>query len=69
MDKQKTTVYHSEFQLSHWQLYCSRRTGDTTFTKGEPLPAPFNSGDAEGGVSITADGSDHVRARFVWQER
>lgn len=57
-DKQKTTVYHSEFQLSHWQLYCSRRTGDTTFTKGEPLPAPFNSGDAEGGLSITADGTE-----------
>lgn len=57
-DKQKTTVYHSEFQLSHWQLFCSRRISDSTFSKGEPLPAPFNSGDAEGGVSMTADGTE-----------
>ena len=57
-DKQKTTVYHSEFQLSHWQLFRSRRINDSTFSKGEPLAAPFNSGDAEGGVSITADGNE-----------
>ncbi len=57
-DKQKTTVYHSEFQLSHWQLFCSRRINDTTFSKGEPLPAPFNGGGDEAGVSITANGSE-----------
>ena len=57
-DRQKTTVYHSEFQMSHWQLYRSRRINDTVFSKGEQLPAPLGNGDAEGGVSITADGNE-----------
>ena len=51
------TVYHSEMERKHWRL-CSSRRQDTAFSKGAELPPPFNSGDPEGGVSITADGNE-----------
>ncbi|MBQ2508879.1 MAG: PD40 domain-containing protein [Bacteroidales bacterium] len=35
---------------------CVSRWKDTAFTSGEELPYPFNQGDPEGGVSMTADG-------------
>ena len=52
------TFYSRELEQKQWRLYTSKRLSDTTFSKGVALPAPFNSGDPEGSVSITADGSE-----------
>ncbi len=51
------TVYHRELERKEWNL-CVSRFRDTAFDRGAPLPPPFNSGAPEGGVSITADGSE-----------
>ena len=51
------TVYHRELERREWRL-CRSRWRDTAFDRGIPLPSPFNSGDPEGGVSLTADGSE-----------
>lgn len=56
-EPQAPTIYHRELERKQWQLCCSRWR-DTAFTSGKPLSAPFNSGDPEGGVTITADGSE-----------
>ncbi|MBR6441308.1 MAG: PD40 domain-containing protein [Bacteroidales bacterium] len=52
------TFYARELERKQWYLYSSKRLNDTAFSKGVELPAPFNSGDPEGGVSVTADGSE-----------
>ena len=52
------TFYSRELEQKQWRLFCSKRLGDTTFSKGAEMPRPFNSGDPEGGVSLTADGSE-----------
>lgn len=51
------TVYARDMEESRWMLFHSVFR-DSVFSAGEPLPAPFNSGQAEGGVSLTADGSE-----------
>ncbi|MBR4505607.1 MAG: PD40 domain-containing protein [Bacteroidales bacterium] len=51
------TFYHRELEERRWQICMSRRK-DSTWSKGVELPPPFNSGDPEGSVSITADGRE-----------
>lgn len=51
------TVYHRELERQEWRL-CRSRWRDTAFDRGAPLPPPFNGGDPEGGMSLTADGSE-----------
>ena len=52
------TFYSRELERKQWRLYSSKRLNDTAFSKGVELPPPFNSGDPEGSVSITADGTE-----------
>lgn len=52
------TFYSRELEQKQWRLYSSKRLNDTTFSKGVALSAPFNSGDPEGSVCITADGTE-----------
>ena len=54
--KSEVTFYAREIEETMWQL-CSSKLEDGTFSKGMPLPAPFNSGLPEGNVSLTADGN------------
>ncbi len=51
------TFYHSDIERKQWVLCCSSWQ-DTSYNRGTPLPPPFNAGDPEGGVSITADGNE-----------
>ena len=52
------TFYARELEHKVWRLYSSKRVNDSVFSRGAELPAPFNSGDPEGGVSLTADGNE-----------
>ena len=52
------TFYSRELEQKQWLLYSSKRMNDTAFSKGVALPPPFNSGNPEGSVSLTADGSE-----------
>ena len=52
------TFYSRELEQKQWRLFSSRRQGDTVFSRGAELPPPFNSGDPEGSVSLTADGTE-----------
>ena len=52
------TFYSRELEMKQWRLCSSKRMGDTAFSRGVELPPPFNSGDPEGSVSITADGTE-----------
>ena len=52
------TFYNRELEQKQWRLFSSRRLNDTAFSRGAELPAPFNSGDPEGSVSMTADGTE-----------
>ncbi|MCR5445068.1 MAG: hypothetical protein K6E96_05250 [Bacteroidales bacterium] len=52
------TFYARELERKVWRLCSSKRVNDSTFSRGAELPAPFNSGDPEGGVSLTADGRE-----------
>lgn len=51
------TYYARELEEKRWRL-CYSKLVDTSFSKGVELGAPFNSGNPEGGVSMTADGSE-----------
>ncbi len=51
------TFYHRELEEKRWRL-CMSRHKDSTWSKGVELPSPFNSGDPEGSVSLTADGME-----------
>ncbi|MBQ9418647.1 MAG: PD40 domain-containing protein [Bacteroidales bacterium] len=53
----KPTYYGRDLDQTHWVL-CRSTRSDSVFSPGKPLPAPFNSGHPEGGVSLTADGSE-----------
>lgn len=55
--KRPQTFYVPAEVDKEWKLYSSQWQ-DTAFSKGTPLPAPFNSGLAEGSVSLTADGEE-----------
>lgn len=52
------TFYARELEQKQWRLHFSKRLNDTAFSRGAELPPPFNSGDPEGGVSLTADGTE-----------
>ena len=52
------TFYSRELEQKQWLLCSSKRLNDTSFSKGVALPAPFNSGDPEGSVTLTADGTE-----------
>ena len=56
VDRERT-FYHRELEHKQWRLYMSARQ-DSVFSKGVELPPPFNSGDPEGSVSVTADGNE-----------
>ena len=50
----RTSYYSREMEEKRLQLYvCDRK--DTLFGTGSLLKAPFNQGDPEGGVTLTAD--------------
>lgn len=51
------SVYVRELEESRWTL-CRSLMGDTAYNEGKPLPDPFNSGKAEGSMSLTADGNE-----------
>lgn len=55
--RQAATFYNREREQMRWELSFSKWL-DTTFSKGVALGKPFNSGDPEGGVSLTADGTE-----------
>ena len=52
------TFYNRELEQKQWRLYSSKKMGDTVFSRGAELPSPFNSGNPEGSVSVTADGKE-----------
>ena len=52
------TFYARELEQKQWRLFSSKRVGDSAFSRGAELPPPFNGGDPEGGVSLTADGNE-----------
>ena len=54
---QERTFYHRELEQKQWRL-CMSVKHDSVFSRGVELPPPFNSGDPEGSVSVTADGSE-----------
>lgn len=53
--RDRTTFYTPDVAKTEWRLCCSK-WNDSTFTLGLEMQTPFNQGDAEGGVSATADG-------------
>lgn len=53
----RPTYYIQESAPRRLRLYASQRR-DSAFSAGRPLPSPFNQGDAEGGVTLTADGRE-----------
>ena len=55
--EQERTFYHRELEEKQWRL-CYSLWQDSTFSRGAELPPPFNSGDPEGSVSMTADGNE-----------
>jgi len=55
--EEERTVYHRELEHKQWRM-CYSIWQDTCFSRGVEMPTPFNSGDPEGSVSITADGNE-----------
>ncbi len=53
--KDRTVFYTSDVEKKVWKLFYSEWK-DSAFSAGREMPAPFNQGDAEGGVTATADG-------------
>ncbi|MBR1517269.1 MAG: PD40 domain-containing protein [Bacteroidales bacterium] len=49
------TFYQREMVTKVPRL-CVSRWKDTSFSEGLPLPAPFNTHDGQGGITMTADG-------------
>lgn len=62
--KGRSTFYNPDVEKTVWKLFCSDWK-DTAFSAGRELPAPFNQGDPEGGVSLTADGRTLFFSRIV----
>lgn len=63
--RDRTTFYTPDVVKTEWKLCCSKWK-DTTFTTGIEMPAPFNKGDAEGGVTATADGQTLYFSRITY---
>lgn len=49
-----TTIHNRELETKELKLFSARRR-DTVFQPARMLPAPFNQGDPEGSMSLTAD--------------
>lgn len=62
--KGRSTFYNPDVEKTVWKLFCSDWK-DTAFSTGRELSAPFNQGDPEGGVSLTADGRSLFFSRIV----
>ncbi len=62
--KDRTSFYTDDLEKTVWKLFVSQRI-DSAFTAGVELPAPFNQGDPEGGVSLTADGKSLYFSRIT----
>ena len=65
MRKDRTSFYNPDVEKTVWRLFVSQWK-DSAFTQGVELPAPFNQGDAEGGVSVTADGRTLYFSRITY---
>lgn len=55
--EQEHTFYHRELEEKQWRL-CYSLWQDSTYSRGAEMSPPFNSGDPEGSVSLTADGNE-----------
>ena len=54
---EERTFYHRELEHKQWKL-CYSVWQDSCYSRGVEMPTPFNNGDPEGGVSVTADGNE-----------
>ena len=62
--KDRTSIYVKTIEETQWKLFCSE-WDDSAYSKGTELPAPFNQGELESGVSLTADGCTLYCARVT----
>ena len=62
--RDRTTFYTPDVAKTEWRL-CFSKWNDSVFSTGVEMPAPFNQGDAEGGVSATADGKTLYFSRIT----
>lgn len=53
--RDRSSFYNPDVEKTVWKLFYSEWK-DSAFSAGVEMPAPFNQGDPEGGVSLTADG-------------
>ena len=63
--KDHTSFYTTSMEKTVWKLYYSDWK-DSAFGAGVEMPVPFNQGDAEGGVSVTADGQTLFFSRITY---
>ena len=59
------TFYTNDVENTTWKLFRSEWK-DSAFTTGIEMPAPFNQGYAEGGVTATADGQTLYFSRITY---
>lgn len=57
VERSRTSYYHSSTEKKRLKIFSSTLT-DSTFSSPTPLPSPFNQGDPEGSVCLTADGHE-----------
>ena len=62
--KDRSIFYTPTTEKTVWKLFVSQWK-DTAFTTGVELPAPFNQGETEGGVTLTADGKTLYFSRIT----
>src|SRR5574344_612024 len=55
VSQRKERTFYAKMNEQLEPRLCVSRWRDTVFSSGEELPAPFNQGAVEGGVSLTAD--------------
>ena len=63
--KDRSSFYTPTSDKTVWKLFVSQWK-DSVFSAGTELPAPFNQGDPEGGVSLTADGQILFFSRITY---
>ncbi len=61
----RAAFYTNDVENTTWKLFRSEWK-DSAFTTGIEMPAPFNQGDAEGGVTATADGLTLYFSRITY---
>lgn len=62
--RNRTAFYTKTMEETHLVL-CRSEWRDSAFTKGAPMPSPFNGGLPEGGVSLTCDGKTLYFSRIT----